>query len=955
MSKVFCDHCRAPVAKGDDSNAPSVCSSCGRPLGSGTDADDGSLTQSFAAKSRATATDPASSPVMELLSERSRSDGRFVLQDEIARGSMGVVRRAVDSDMDREVAIKYLLDGDDVAYQLRFVEEARITGRLEHPNIVPIHELGVDENRRLFFAMKMVKGRSLAAVLRELRDNPATAEQEWSLGRLLNVLNNVCYAVAYAHSRGVIHRDLKPANIMLGDFGETYVMDWGLAKPVGSGDEAQSVERSATVDKNSHCGSDSGGGSSKAATARAVEGEWTEDGAVLGTPSYMSPEQARGEVQRLDVRGDVYSLGAVLYELLALQSPVKKEGGAQAILDRVVRGEIEPPEVRSPERARAGKIPKELSAVALKALALRPADRYASVEELRRDLERFQEGRSVSAKEDTAWEAITKLVKRNKAVSLTTAAALLILATVSIVAYQFNYAARVRAEQANASFLEEQRAKNETIVRSIPAMVRAARQMANDGAVSAALDQIALVQSYDPENLGARFLSGAIRLAQKDWPAAGRELAEYVRRNPSDAAAVKMREIAASGKTTDVATLFDAAGLLHDQHLDGLTPFLLDEVERKTEAKKALMTLYRKQIAAIWPNGNGYFRVADGELEFDFAGQAQLLSDLAPVRRFQIDRLRLSDCVKVSDLEPLRGMPLTALNLHGCKLVKHLEPLRGMPLRDLNIGKCAQFENKDLDVLRGMRLERLYLDSTLISDLSPLTGMPLTDLTIRFSPVADLGPLHGMPLEALFFSGAYAVEDLEPLRGLPCRTLVLSICPKVKNLEPLQGMPCVALTMIGLHRVTSLEPLRGMPCEELRISSCDGIKSLDPLKGMPCRSLVLSACEKVTDLEPLRGMPLEHLEFNDTAVTDLTPLEGLDSLVQIRFSAAAIRKGIGVLGRLKNLQRIYPHRLDTGSYYSPQDFLKRYEAGEFAQDVNSSLLAPKAKLLPRAPLDRLDR
>src|SRR5262249_45348977 len=151
-------------------------------------------------------------------------------EEEIARGGMGAVMRAVDCDIRREVAVKYLLNQADPRKKARFVEEAQITGQLEHPNIVPIHELGIDSQRRLFFSMKMVRGRSLAQVLDDLRDKPKGTEADFPLARLLNILVNVCNALAYAHSRSVVHRDLKPANIMIGDFGEVYVMDWGLAK-----------------------------------------------------------------------------------------------------------------------------------------------------------------------------------------------------------------------------------------------------------------------------------------------------------------------------------------------------------------------------------------------------------------------------------------------------------------------------------------------------------------------------------------------------------------------------------------------------------------------------------------------------------------------------------------------------------------------------------------------------
>src|SRR5208283_160365 len=174
----------------------------------------------------------------DMLNRQTKKRQRYIIEREIARGGMGAVLRAVDCDIRREVAVKYLLDQSDAGKKMRFIEEAQITGQLEHPNIVPIHELGVDAQKRLFFSMKMVKGRSLAQVLDELRQNPKTTEKEFSLGRLLNVFVNVSHALAYAHARGVVHRDLKPSNIMIGDFGEVYVMDWGLAKVLKGGGQA---------------------------------------------------------------------------------------------------------------------------------------------------------------------------------------------------------------------------------------------------------------------------------------------------------------------------------------------------------------------------------------------------------------------------------------------------------------------------------------------------------------------------------------------------------------------------------------------------------------------------------------------------------------------------------------------------------------------------------------------
>ena len=170
------------------------------------------------------------------------AEAHYKLEGEIARGGMGAIMRAVDQDIRREVAVKFLLNQADARMKARFVEEAQITGQLEHPNIVPIYQLGAHPDDRSFFSMKIVKGRSLAELLKQQTEpRPSGSGDNYTLGRLLNIFVSICNAMAYAHSREVIHRDLKPANVMVGDFGEVYVMDWGLAKVLG----AQSTDRCA--------------------------------------------------------------------------------------------------------------------------------------------------------------------------------------------------------------------------------------------------------------------------------------------------------------------------------------------------------------------------------------------------------------------------------------------------------------------------------------------------------------------------------------------------------------------------------------------------------------------------------------------------------------------------------------------------------------------------------------
>jgi serine/threonine-protein kinase len=230
--------------------------------------------------------------------------GRYRIEGEIARGGMGVVLRAHDPELNRPLAVKVLLSGlaGRPEVERRFLEEAQVAGQLQHPGMPPVHDIGRLEDGRPFFAMKLIKGRTLADLLQERKD-PAEELPRW-----LGVFEQVCQAVAYAHSKGVLHRDLKPSNVMVGAFGEVQVMDWGLAKVLAGG--AEEEDGAAQV--------------SAIETKRSGEvGEWSQPGSVLGTPAFMPPEQARGTVELIDERSDVFGLGAILCVILTGQPPYR--------------------------------------------------------------------------------------------------------------------------------------------------------------------------------------------------------------------------------------------------------------------------------------------------------------------------------------------------------------------------------------------------------------------------------------------------------------------------------------------------------------------------------------------------------------------------------------------------------------------------------------------------------
>jgi serine/threonine protein kinase/formylglycine-generating enzyme required for sulfatase activity len=340
---------------------------------------------------------------------------RFLLEGEVGQGGMGAVLRIHDRFLNRRLAMKVLLERAEprdeeerrLVNQLlgRFLEEAQVTSQLDHPGVVPVHELGLDQNGKVFFTMRLVKGRTAGEVFAE----SFAGSDDWPLTRALEVVLKVCDTMAYAHEKGVLHRDLKPSNVMVGRFGEVYVMDWGLAKVLGEPDR-----------HDLRIAKDPGTGASKLDTARQRDAADEQssvvsmDGQQLGTPSYMPPEQARSE--ELDQRADVYAIGAMLYELLTGRAPYTTPGvrkPAYRILEDVVEG---PP--KRIEEIRKG-VPAELVAISDKAMARERVARYPTVTALATDVRAFLAQRTVQAYRTGALVEMKLWVRRNKSLART--------------------------------------------------------------------------------------------------------------------------------------------------------------------------------------------------------------------------------------------------------------------------------------------------------------------------------------------------------------------------------------------------------------------------------------------------------------------------------------------------------------------------------------------------------
>jgi eukaryotic-like serine/threonine-protein kinase len=356
---------------------------------------------------------------------------RYEPTTEVGRGGCGVVTKARDLQLDRDVVIKRIIDSRAVSDEIvqRFLNEARITGQLEHPGIVPVYELGTDEAGLPFYAMKEVRGVTLAAKIAELHAMPDNGVKRLLARQLLHRFLDVCQTLAFAHQACVVHRDLKPANVMVGEFGETLLLDWGIAR------RTQKNSRSAIDEGTLVAGQPNdtldGASSTEKNTdgVSASEGDaWTtRQGTIMGTASYMAPEQARGWNDRVNEQSDVFSLGVILYEILSGQSPFRTDS-VETTIQRVANCDY------PPLRESAKSVPRALAAICGHAMQHEPTARYTTAQQMAADLESFLAGGRVSVYREPFWERFDRIANNHRGLFRTGFAALLVVAVTALVA-----------------------------------------------------------------------------------------------------------------------------------------------------------------------------------------------------------------------------------------------------------------------------------------------------------------------------------------------------------------------------------------------------------------------------------------------------------------------------------------------------------------------------------------
>ncbi|MDF1813003.1 MAG: protein kinase [Verrucomicrobiales bacterium] len=837
----------------------------------------------------------------------------------IARGGVGAIFLASDQNIRRNVAVKVLLEPENAGNEeiLRFIEEAQVTGQLEHPSVVPVHDLGVDATGNVYYTMKMVRGDNLHTILRRIADNDQKTIEEFPLPRLINIFLKVCDAMRFAHSRNVIHRDLKPQNIMVGEFGEVLVMDWGLAKVLGlSRDDPHATAAQIESVRNR-----------EASGALA-----TIAGTIFGTPQFMAPEQARGATDEMDYRTDVYSLGAILYNILSLRPPVRGKT-VHEILTKVTSGEISAPTIYntlkgddkvksddSPETKEitlrhcpGERIPNALAAVVMKAMALLREDRYQSVSELQEDIEAYQGGFATTAEAAGTLKLAHLFIQRNK------------LATISAIAISLLGVGFVTKTVTAAREIQE-------VSRTAsPEFVAKAQQALKDQKIEEAKQALETAIGLDRKSPDAWYERARIEFDEYQFAKALDSLAKAqdLTENPYYIENVRVLEkivrswqqrIKNDGKGVLPEHLIEMARELQDIDPTLAARFFFrvgsEQQALKIQVEDVFARLIEANPGLKWRTGKGkwpmgiyqfYWIQLFQETGIDlnlvkFCEDPKKLINISPLVNLPVKSLNLEDS-NVSDITPLTEIvTLKKLNLDRTPILG-LGALEATGIEDLQISGTRV---DDLTPLANLPLKQLDVSDTRVTDFTPLAGNTLESFTCNHFPGETIDFLTGMPLKKVILGGANQAHSLEPLRGAPVEELDISDSIELTDISMLKDMPLKKLS-IGTPSAGDLSILKGKNLDSLKINF--DISDFKFLRHCTTRSITILHNQSATSLEGFeaqRGV-IEELEIrgtgNECRINNIKALQGMKKLRNLSLIQLPVKD----LSALKDLR---PDRLE---------------------------------------------
>ncbi|NQZ56867.1 MAG: protein kinase [Lentisphaeraceae bacterium] len=605
--------------------------------------------------------------------------GKYTILHELAQGGMKKIFTIEDADTTRTLAMA-VIKGDTSSESdiQRFIYEARITALLEHPNIVPVHDMGLSPKGDPYFTMKLISGESLLSIIDKLKNKHTSTCKNFPLTELLNIFLKICDAIAYAHSKDVIHLDLKPDNIQVSSYGEVLVVDWGLAKIINSPLEDELLE----FDK--------------------VSGsvDLTQNGLIKGTPGYFAPEQASGRNQEKNKLTDIYALGALLYSILTLEKPIQGDN-LEDICKATLRGDITPPHIRSPKY----NIPLPLEAICLKAMSISSQNRYQSVDAINHEIQAWQSGFSTRAEDAGFLQELRLLFFRHKAVSA------LILTVLFICGYFF---IRLKNNEQTilktVNKLEIEKNNRQKISRlAAPKILEEALTYISELKFSKALQAASLCTELNRALSDGWLLKGQLLYGDQDFENAKKSFLQS--KHPLSNKYLQLMESYRTpfNKLPETEVLLLIKELHKISNKDFITIQIFNAINLSKRPITQKLKLTGKALAALNPHDEKFHF----ECYFHENGDIQLL---------------LNGSWTVSNIKPLISLPVTHLNLQDTS-IEDIRILKTMPIKSLNLSFSPI---KDISPLAKMDIEVLDIRGSQITNLKTLSTLqPLKKIQIN--------------------------------------------------------------------------------------------------------------------------------------------------------------------------------------------------------------------------------
>ena len=766
----------------------------------------------------------------EVMRPREGSKYRYIRT--LGRGGMKVVLEVHDNDTMRNVAMALLPD-ISTRSQLelgQFLREARLTAGLEHPNIVPVHDIGMDSSGSPYFTMKLLRGRTLAVLLKKLADNDPEYVPLYKFDQLLRIFLRICNAIAFAHSKGVLHLDLKPENVQIGDYGEVLVLDWGLARKITPNQSAgPKINTKTRVMKRLNTGN----GESQ----------------INGTPGYMAPEQIRGSKNACSEQTDVYALGAILYAMITYMNPLQN-GEVDKMLQDTLSGNIQRPSLRVKDR----EIPYGIEAVVLKAMSLDPADRYPSVKALRDEVLNFIDGYATEA-ENAGPLKKTLLYMRRHVRSMITGAVILLL-TVLLAFFSWREAHR-------------------TISLWIPMLT------VNFQKPGFPMDSCSF-RDHDFKELSQVWpLAEAegLRPQPKQWLVFREPFQENVRISfylTYDRESMKKMEFAlipvvSAGKVLSARSPMVTCQLIGAPQWIAEVLESRDRVAPKIIASAPLRSLREKDISVTIEHENGYISLIVDRKNILKVPSFRLLGNGALLVAFRGDMPHS----KIRNLEIARLAPpenATALLAGDTLLEERLYEQavrRYLQVDDNRPGSKLAETALQKAYLAAFKLNQPDLRNEFLLDIKKRLAARYPDFNMSHLLTADACAAWRDRNYVLALQLMYKVFEYDPYTKVVQFILEMPHEPLPEEIQPIliklirrtRGLVSLDLSNYGLK---SLHGIAGMPLISLNCSR-NRLTSLRDLKGMPLESLDCSN-NRIKSLQELKGMPLRYLDYSGNPV-----------------------------------------------------------------------------------------